>query len=1054
MNYKYYISQSGLAVELSNNNYIDISQPPIRLGNKTHISYDNSHYFVSVTKANSNLDGEVFVYNFDTINKNWSYSTGLYNTAYVDISNHEGANGVYSGYFGSSITSSHDNTYLFIGMKGYRQGAISRGCVVVFKKINNSWTLFQTIKGPNANYGIGASIACSSDGSRLFIGTNNNNYGNSNLLVYNYDSNSSSFVEYTGFTFKQTLTNGGGSSNFASSLSCSNDGNTLVVGSSNYLQLRPSDNQIVYNGGVLIFKYSNNSWSLLQDLITDISNNTSALVYASGLEVGKDVSISGNGNKLIVSTNLNISNKNGALFYFEYNSNTNSYDYKQTLSNNNILLNAASGDSYGQEAKISNDGNYMITCIYNKKILNYHYDNSSYWSLDTNYQNIENDISNSYFDPTVYLTNLGEGLSLSGSGKYISFGSPGYKYNSKIVGESFIMHRKNKQVISNFSNISYQYGTTNTLSAVSNSGLSPSYSGTSTLYSLSGSSLTINNVGSDSLDVTYSENYDYLETSESITVTGIKANQTINYNAAIDVQGSLNLGQTSGLTYSSIHSLTNSNTNLSVVISISGNSIQFDPINNEFEAIANGNSIVSLTQSGNTYYNAATTINITYNVTTTPSVAYPPGYSASETGIPINDLYQTSEGQNTLINLPLAPEIINLIPQGFIENTVANKKLYSIPVNDISLFDNLKRTTFKRIDSEFNFNIKSMPTNINYFNIEIKPKEEINNFTVMTQENKNLLNSLNNSTEIITLDKYVDVGGNYNKESGYATLRIYHPYDTLVMYRIDDNEEVTEVNETNYPESSILRESSESNYWYVKMPFSSAFGGTSSSTSSSGDPYINSILGSLYKLDDIPGSYRLLQGNNIIINGSTDYPTKSHKNRILRHSNKLIQTNKKLRKQLIDGTYYKEFFIKNENEELYINLQNEKIYTNNQNLKIQKKYRSLGSYGLYCNKLVFSFENKNNGLIEVEIEFYKQPQIENGINIKIEKNIKSLSGLLINNYNQQSLKLNNIKCIETKKGILETKKKIYNQNEKWIYLTNKGKLLIKNNKEIVKTIKQ
>lgn len=868
---KFYVSLSGSVSDLSENNLIDTTVTPSNLGKEVLLSNDGNFCFIASNKSiynnATNSNGDVFVYEYNSSNRTWSLDTSFYTLAYTDLSNHEFGGGAYPANFGDSLCCSADNTLLFVGVPGYRTTNISHGAVCVFEKSNNTWSLKQTITNRDSNGDLilahqffGSSVACSNDGSMLFIGTNASTYSAS--YVCKYDLTVNTYVKDASFSIKPTLSYNSANSNFGNHLACDASGNYLVVGSDYFA--KEINSSVYYTGSVHIYENQSGSWSLLKECFSDISNNRpySGAVIANGASIGKDVTISKDASKIVISTMLNgvaSGSKYGVLYHFEYNSVSQTYDYTSRVISD--VYNSLS-KPFGEKIQLSGSGNYLIASVLSVDVNVYYYDaettNSVYWKQNQSSaatQDIVTDISNnsSEYSFTSVIDEFGNAVSISNDGEFIVVGAQNYRYNdpsttsSTITGQAMILRSKMFQTISSFSDNTYGYGVEVALGATTNSSSSPSYvdpnntanTGNTVYYFKSGTSygtIILRGIGVNPLKVTFSEDNDYLETSKTINITGRKANQQISYTAAIDLQGYIGVGQTSGLTYLVENTDTGSTSNLQASMNISGNYVQFDPIQSEFEGISVGISTVTISQSGDTYHNAASSVILTYDVQNIWSTAYPagynPGYTPLETGLEFSG--QNSE---TLVQSePILTNISNLVDIGLGRKDVdSTSSIFSIPITDRGRLNDLRRTNFKRGDGTFNMEIKHFENEtVDYLSVTLKDTSVINSFTSMLSEKKDLLNSIENPTDIFQIEKYnTDDSINYTKMTDdYVTVRIYHPHDTLVVYHIDSSENVLEVNSTNFANSSVVRETYDSNYWYVKMPFSSGIGGTSSSGSS------------------------------------------------------------------------------------------------------------------------------------------------------------------------------------------------------------------------------
>ncbi len=84
-------------------------------------------------------------------------------------------------------------------------------------------------------------------------------------------------------------------------------------------------------------------------------------------------------------------------------------------------------------------------------------------------------------------------------------------------------------------------------------------------------------------------------------------------------------------------------------------------------------------------------------------------------------------------------------------------------------------------------------------------------------------------------------------------------------------------------------------------------------------------------------------------------------------------------------------------------------------------------------KVPININSKNYGKLTLELQFYENPQIENGISISIEKNGR-FTGLLADTFKESDMKIQNIKDLETKLNKnyeIVTKQNITQDNEIW-----------------------
>jgi hypothetical protein len=861
----YYSSLVGITQDLSNKSVLDTSISPNYLGKSVCISSDGTYSFISsqksVVSSTTNHDGDVHVYSYNSANRTWSYETSLYPVITSSLSNHQGSSGVYSAEFGYVMQSNSDGSVLYIGIPGYRISNLNVGAVCVLQRIGSYWSVQQFIENQDsngssilANIRFGSTLSIRNTNT-LFIGTDANSYTNSN--VYKFDYISGSFTKDFSFSIKPT--NAFANSNFGTSISSDLSGTTLVVGSVNFG--RTVNSSTYYTGSTHVFQYSSGSWSQIQDLYEDISNNPpyNGATIANGAKIGENISMSQDGDKIVVSTFLNgvsSGTKYGVIYYFQYDTNQSKYVYRQHLVS--PAFNTLSSP-FGSSLHINDQGTYLATSHLNKHIYVYYYDSSTYWTQNqTHTQTIVNDISSTEYAHTTILNGLGNSIALSGNGRFLLFGVKNYRYNdptsssSPISGQAIILYGKHEQTIDNFDDLSQGYDVVINLAATTNgSSTTPIYtdpddptSNGNSVYTFdSSSTIQILGLGTESLNAAFSGDDDYLPTNKTINVTGNQVDQNINYTAAISTQGSIGVGQPSGLVYEVLNAESGGESDLSGTLSITGKSVTFNPITSEVEGLYIGSSIVTISQTGNLYYNSAVPVSITYNVQSNWSSPYPTNFNVSfvpnEDGLDFQDTLES-----TIISSPGIGSIAQNVALGMTKRTIDdNQVIYSIEtLNSKENYNDLKRTSLGRNGSAFRMSVQDISGNIDYMTVSLRePSVQIPLFSKMTLENKTMLSNLPNKTDIIQIKKYVNTSGNEYASAGndtqYVTVRIYNPYNTCDVYHIDDNNDVLQVIHSNFPESMIRRDVFDTDYWFVKMPFSYAVAtpGTYNSNNNSED---------------------------------------------------------------------------------------------------------------------------------------------------------------------------------------------------------------------------
>jgi hypothetical protein len=223
------------------------------------------------------------------------------------------------GYSLSNLVLTHDGNRLLVG----HTYASANNIDVFNKDSSGNWNQ-SILTGPSGSISFGSSIAVTPDGSRLIV-------GDLDLpAVYLYSWNGSS---YTLSSTQPVLPPGVSTNDYAVTVSISDDGNNFVVGS--YRN---------FNDAAFLFAINGSNWP-------NFEKKFEASDAVNGDFYGLGVKISGNGNTIIISAPLQLSNK-GVLYI--YRRNGSNWDEKKisTVSGNQ--------DYFGRHLSITPDGNRFI----------------------------------------------------------------------------------------------------------------------------------------------------------------------------------------------------------------------------------------------------------------------------------------------------------------------------------------------------------------------------------------------------------------------------------------------------------------------------------------------------------------------------------------------------------------------------------------------------------------------------------------------------------------------------------------------------------------------
>lgn len=205
---------------------------------------------------------------------------------------------------------------------------------------------------------------------------------------------------------------------------------------------------------------------------------------------------------------------------------------------------------------------------------------------------------------------------------------------------------------------------------------------------------------------------------------------------------------------------------------------------------------------------------------------------------------------------------------------------------------------------------------------------------------------------------------------------------------------------------------------------------------SSGDPHVFPIYGKKYELPMEEGNYRMIDGEELIINASTASSRVEDEIEIKKYYYKLF--NKEAPSKLVTkGVYYDKVFIKADNEILEYSFRNNELNKSSNNyFKINYNViRQSYSKGNYENdkeikQIKISFNHSIYGEIEFTLKHFSNPQIKYGIGIEMKEmeDASELSGLLIREYECNSMKIKKLKCTNEINGIQQRNKSktVYN----------------------------
>lgn len=239
--------------------------------------------------------------------------------------------------FGWSVDISENGNIISAGAVFNNGNGSGSGHVRVYSFQNNSWIqLGSDIDGDYQGDQLGNAVSLSKDGAYLAVGAYGNDENGS-------DAGEVKVFKYENSIWKQIGSDINGESPgdyFGLSVSISDDGSVLAIGTSR------NDAGGTDRGHVRVYSFQNNSWNQIG---SDIDGNKDNDYF------GRSVSISGNGNRMIIGApeNDNYANNAGQLSVYNYSNNS----WKIF---NSPINGKSANSSFGKSSALSRDGNVFI----------------------------------------------------------------------------------------------------------------------------------------------------------------------------------------------------------------------------------------------------------------------------------------------------------------------------------------------------------------------------------------------------------------------------------------------------------------------------------------------------------------------------------------------------------------------------------------------------------------------------------------------------------------------------------------------------------------------
>jgi len=214
-----------------------------------------------------------------------------------------------------------------------------------------------------------------------------------------------------------------------------------------------------------------------------------------------------------------------------------------------------------------------------------------------------------------------------------------------------------------------------------------------------------------------------------------------------------------------------------------------------------------------------------------------------------------------------------------------------------------------------------------------------------------------------------------------------------------------------------------------------------SSGSSGGDPYVYPIKSNIpVKLPNTKAVYRMFEQGNTFINAQVDKASPEHMLRMIKYAEKLTPVTHNI---ITDGFFYSKFFIHSEGHEMVIDLVSKKITATEEgnkffNTKYLKTCFDDGEFNEDALTYRIKWTIKNYGRVAIDVLFFPNPHIENGIRIRAGS-LKNATGMLVDNYKPKLMRLPSVSTLKYEKiqrrlnnteNVFQ-KKAIKGKNEKW-----------------------
>ena len=204
---------------------------------------------------------------------------------------------------------------------------------------------------------------------------------------------------------------------------------------------------------------------------------------------------------------------------------------------------------------------------------------------------------------------------------------------------------------------------------------------------------------------------------------------------------------------------------------------------------------------------------------------------------------------------------------------------------------------------------------------------------------------------------------------------------------------------------------------------------TSVYASGVGDPHIQPVFGDLFELPTTADCFRMLQGEDLVVNALTRPTTKEERTNMLAFTRAVGRT--PLRGLKVDGVFFGKLFIASEGRTLVLdydahscNMSDGQYFTITPETQSgvctpygDKYQKALG--GVYIAKI--GFTHLQYGKLEIHASFSSNPWLKHGLTGKLPVSAveQSLTGLFIREYQCKSMRVNKLTSQRKKTGIVK-----------------------------------